>query len=101
MTTKIDRNKALLVPALGESWGHAATIWLIFHWDQKQGPHPSPETPDFYLLTNNGISFQQLSKEILLSLSSILCWFYSSLHIHDSIRARLFTTLCQEDLVVE
>ncbi|XP_073091466.1 DNA repair protein RAD51 homolog 3 isoform X5 [Manis javanica] len=36
MTTKIDRNKALLVPALGESWGHAATIRLIFHWDQKQ-----------------------------------------------------------------
>ncbi|XP_073091473.1 DNA repair protein RAD51 homolog 3 isoform X3 [Manis javanica] len=36
MTTKIDRNKALLVPALGESWGHATTIRLIFHWDQKQ-----------------------------------------------------------------
>ncbi|XP_073091446.1 DNA repair protein RAD51 homolog 3-like isoform X3 [Manis javanica] len=36
MTTKIGRNKALLVPALGESWGHAATIRLIFHWDQKQ-----------------------------------------------------------------
>ncbi|XP_064438746.1 DNA repair protein RAD51 homolog 3 isoform X4 [Mirounga angustirostris] len=36
MTTKIDRNRALLVPALGESWGHAATIRLIFHWDQKQ-----------------------------------------------------------------
>ncbi|XP_073091445.1 DNA repair protein RAD51 homolog 3-like isoform X2 [Manis javanica] len=62
MTTKIGRNKALLVPALGESWGHAATIRLIFHWDQKQRPHPSPETPDFYLLTDNGMSFQQLSK---------------------------------------
>ncbi|XP_042548494.1 DNA repair protein RAD51 homolog 3 isoform X3 [Dipodomys spectabilis] len=36
MTTKIDKNQALLVPALGESWGHAATIRLIFHWDQKQ-----------------------------------------------------------------
>ncbi|XP_062967858.1 DNA repair protein RAD51 homolog 3 isoform X6 [Cynocephalus volans] len=36
MTTKIDRNQALLVPALGESWGHAATIRLIFHWDGKQ-----------------------------------------------------------------
>ncbi|XP_029784605.1 DNA repair protein RAD51 homolog 3 isoform X4 [Suricata suricatta] len=36
MTTKIDRTQALLVPALGESWGHAATIRLIFHWDQKQ-----------------------------------------------------------------
>ncbi|XP_058558785.1 DNA repair protein RAD51 homolog 3 isoform X6 [Neofelis nebulosa] len=36
MTTKIDRNQALLVPALGESWGHAATIRLIFHWDQNQ-----------------------------------------------------------------
>ncbi|XP_075417639.1 DNA repair protein RAD51 homolog 3 isoform X1 [Tenrec ecaudatus] len=36
MTTKIDRNQASLIPALGESWGHAATIRLIFHWDQKQ-----------------------------------------------------------------
>ncbi|PNJ65780.1 RAD51C isoform 1, partial [Pongo abelii] len=36
MTTKIDKNQALLVPALGESWGHAATIRLIFHWDRKQ-----------------------------------------------------------------
>ncbi|XP_012664200.1 DNA repair protein RAD51 homolog 3 [Otolemur garnettii] len=36
MTTKIDKNQAFLVPALGESWGHAATIRLIFHWDQKQ-----------------------------------------------------------------
>ncbi|XP_060059823.1 DNA repair protein RAD51 homolog 3 [Erinaceus europaeus] len=36
MTTKIDKNQASLVPALGESWGHAATIRLIFHWDQKQ-----------------------------------------------------------------
>ncbi|XP_038942551.1 DNA repair protein RAD51 homolog 3 isoform X1 [Rattus norvegicus] len=36
MTTKIDKNQASLVPALGESWGHAATIRLIFHWEQKQ-----------------------------------------------------------------
>ncbi|XP_023588487.1 DNA repair protein RAD51 homolog 3 isoform X3 [Trichechus manatus latirostris] len=36
MTTKIDKNQASLIPALGESWGHAATIRLIFHWDRKQ-----------------------------------------------------------------
>ncbi|XP_036052835.1 DNA repair protein RAD51 homolog 3 isoform X3 [Onychomys torridus] len=36
MTTKIDKNQALLVPALGESWGHAATVRLIFYWEQKQ-----------------------------------------------------------------
>lgn len=36
MTTRIDKNQALLVPALGESWGHAATIRLIFHWDQNR-----------------------------------------------------------------
>ncbi|XP_027630047.1 DNA repair protein RAD51 homolog 3 isoform X3 [Tupaia chinensis] len=36
MTTKIDKNQASLVPALGESWGHAATIRLIFHWERKQ-----------------------------------------------------------------
>ncbi|XP_043859927.1 DNA repair protein RAD51 homolog 3 isoform X2 [Dromiciops gliroides] len=36
MTTKIDKNQSSLVPALGESWGHAATIRLILHWDKKQ-----------------------------------------------------------------
>ncbi|XP_069917086.1 DNA repair protein RAD51 homolog 3 isoform X18 [Oryctolagus cuniculus] len=36
MTTKIEKDQALLVPALGESWGHAATIRLVFHWDQNQ-----------------------------------------------------------------
>ncbi|XP_058139886.1 DNA repair protein RAD51 homolog 3 isoform X3 [Dasypus novemcinctus] len=36
MTTKFDKNQTSLVPALGESWGHAATIRLIFHWDRKQ-----------------------------------------------------------------
>uniref|UniRef100_F6XLK2 DNA repair protein RAD51 homolog 3 n=2 Tax=Ornithorhynchus anatinus TaxID=9258 RepID=F6XLK2_ORNAN len=36
MTTKIDQNQSILVPALGDSWGHAATIRIILHWDRKQ-----------------------------------------------------------------
>ncbi|XP_044286061.1 DNA repair protein RAD51 homolog 3 isoform X2 [Varanus komodoensis] len=36
MTTRIGHGPSSLVPALGESWGHAATIRLILHWDNKQ-----------------------------------------------------------------
>ncbi|XP_048679516.1 DNA repair protein RAD51 homolog 3 isoform X4 [Lepidochelys kempii] len=36
MTTRIGQSQSMLVPALGESWGHAATIRLIFHWENKQ-----------------------------------------------------------------
>ncbi|KAL9826519.1 DNA repair protein RAD51 homolog 3 [Geothlypis trichas] len=36
MTTRIGPNQSTLVPALGESWGHAATVRLIFHWDNTQ-----------------------------------------------------------------
>ncbi|NXR97464.1 RA51C protein, partial [Oxylabes madagascariensis] len=36
MTTRIGQNQSTLVPALGESWGHAATVRLIFHWDNSQ-----------------------------------------------------------------
>ncbi|XP_030318497.1 DNA repair protein RAD51 homolog 3 isoform X2 [Calypte anna] len=36
MTTRIGQNQSTLVPALGESWGHAATVRLIFHWDESQ-----------------------------------------------------------------
>ncbi|XP_062870282.1 DNA repair protein RAD51 homolog 3 isoform X2 [Trichomycterus rosablanca] len=33
MTTKIADGQSKLVPALGESWGHAATHRLLLHWD--------------------------------------------------------------------
>ncbi|XP_060613027.2 DNA repair protein RAD51 homolog 3 isoform X1 [Anolis sagrei] len=36
MTTRFGQSHSSLVPALGESWGHAATIRLILHWDNKQ-----------------------------------------------------------------
>ncbi|XP_069471262.1 DNA repair protein RAD51 homolog 3 isoform X2 [Ambystoma mexicanum] len=36
MTTRIGPSQAMLVPALGESWGHAATIRLILHWENRQ-----------------------------------------------------------------
>uniref|UniRef100_A0A669Q1R0 DNA repair protein RAD51 homolog 3 n=1 Tax=Phasianus colchicus TaxID=9054 RepID=A0A669Q1R0_PHACC len=36
MTTRFGQNQSVLVPALGESWGHAATVRLIFHWDNTQ-----------------------------------------------------------------
>ncbi|XP_007481864.1 DNA repair protein RAD51 homolog 3 isoform X2 [Monodelphis domestica] len=54
MTTKIDKNQSMLVPALGESWGHAATIRLILHWDQKQSRlatlHKSPSQKEATVL---------------------------------------------------
>ena len=39
MTTKINREKgghSQLIPALGESWGHAPTIRVILHWRGNQ-----------------------------------------------------------------
>ncbi|XP_041456773.1 DNA repair protein RAD51 homolog 3-like [Lytechinus variegatus] len=36
MTTKIGEGTSHLVPALGESWGHACTIRLILYWKQAQ-----------------------------------------------------------------
>ncbi|XP_035636060.1 DNA repair protein RAD51 homolog 3 isoform X1 [Oncorhynchus keta] len=33
MTTKVWSGQSKLVPALGESWGHAATQRLILHWE--------------------------------------------------------------------
>ncbi|NXE52149.1 RA51C protein, partial [Casuarius casuarius] len=36
MTTRTGQSQSTLVPALGESWGHAATVRLIFHWDNNQ-----------------------------------------------------------------
>ncbi|XP_007259499.3 DNA repair protein RAD51 homolog 3 [Astyanax mexicanus] len=33
MTTKVSDGQSKLIPALGESWGHAATQRLILHWD--------------------------------------------------------------------
>ncbi|XP_063058634.1 DNA repair protein RAD51 homolog 3 [Engraulis encrasicolus] len=36
MTTKVWSGQSKLVPALGESWGHAATQRLILHWEGTQ-----------------------------------------------------------------
>ncbi|KAM3933849.1 DNA repair protein RAD51 homolog 3 [Leptodactylus fuscus] len=36
MTTRIGSSEALLVPALGENWGHAATYRVILHWEGLQ-----------------------------------------------------------------
>ncbi|XP_048840345.1 DNA repair protein RAD51 homolog 3 isoform X2 [Brienomyrus brachyistius] len=36
MTTKVGNGQSKLVPALGESWGHAATQRLILHWEGEQ-----------------------------------------------------------------
>lgn len=32
MTTRLQASQSQLVPALGESWGHAPTIRLLLHW---------------------------------------------------------------------
>ncbi|KAG5284973.1 hypothetical protein AALO_G00032550 [Alosa alosa] len=36
MTTKVWNGQSKLIPALGESWGHAATQRLILHWEGTQ-----------------------------------------------------------------
>ncbi len=39
MTTRISRDGShgsQLVPALGESWGHASTVRVILYWRQRQ-----------------------------------------------------------------
>ncbi|KAK1800685.1 hypothetical protein P4O66_005890 [Electrophorus voltai] len=36
MTTKVSNGQSKLVPALGESWGHAATEKLILHWEEDK-----------------------------------------------------------------
>uniref|UniRef100_A0A8C5QSE5 Uncharacterized protein n=1 Tax=Leptobrachium leishanense TaxID=445787 RepID=A0A8C5QSE5_9ANUR len=36
MTTKIGPRESMLVPALGDSWGQAASIRLILTWENKQ-----------------------------------------------------------------
>lgn len=36
MTTRLRSGRSQLVPALGESWGHAATIRLLLHWAGAQ-----------------------------------------------------------------
>ncbi|KAM9343924.1 DNA repair protein RAD51 homolog 3 [Pholidichthys leucotaenia] len=33
MTTKLRGSQSQLVPALGESWGHTATIRILLHWE--------------------------------------------------------------------
>uniref|UniRef100_V9KU25 DNA repair protein RAD51 homolog 3 n=1 Tax=Callorhinchus milii TaxID=7868 RepID=V9KU25_CALMI len=35
MTTRFGQGQSKMVPALGESWGHAATLRLILHWEGK------------------------------------------------------------------
>ncbi|XP_063809971.1 DNA repair protein RAD51 homolog 3 isoform X4 [Pseudophryne corroboree] len=36
MTTRIGPSEAILVPALGESWGHAASTRVILHWESMK-----------------------------------------------------------------
>ncbi|KAJ8402206.1 hypothetical protein AAFF_G00370710 [Aldrovandia affinis] len=36
MTTKVWNGQSKLVPALGESWGHAVTQRIILHWEEQQ-----------------------------------------------------------------
>nr|XP_021334840.1 DNA repair protein RAD51 homolog 3 isoform X2 [Danio rerio] len=36
MTTRVSNGQSKLVPALGESWGHAATQRLILHWEGQR-----------------------------------------------------------------
>lgn len=62
MTTKIDPNGGShLIPALGESWGHACTVRLILSWTEGKRQayllkSPTmPETSVFYRIHEDGI----------------------------------------------
>ncbi|XP_076875588.1 DNA repair protein RAD51 homolog 3 isoform X2 [Brachyhypopomus gauderio] len=43
MTTKISNGQSKIVPALGESWAHAATEKLILHWEADRS-HKADDT---------------------------------------------------------
>lgn len=66
MTTRIGQNQSMLVPALGESWGHAATQRLILHWEGKHrfaSLYKSPSQRDAtvpYQITPHGFRDVQL-----------------------------------------
>ncbi|MFT7797028.1 DNA repair protein RAD51 homolog 3 isoform X1 [Arapaima gigas] len=60
MTTKVGNGQSKLVPALGESWGHAATQRLILQWEGQQrlaSLYKSPSHPEAtvpYQITSEG-----------------------------------------------
>ncbi|XP_063152285.1 DNA repair protein RAD51 homolog 3 isoform X3 [Candoia aspera] len=72
MTTRFEQSHSSLVPALGESWGHAATIRLILHWNNKQrlavlykSPSQKESTVPF-CITSRGFRDVQLSRSDLI-----------------------------------
>ena len=61
MTTKIESNgSSHLIPALGESWGHACTVRLILSWtEEKRQAHlfKSPSMPEARVFYKIDVSF--------------------------------------------
>ncbi|XP_033484304.2 DNA repair protein RAD51 homolog 3 isoform X1 [Epinephelus lanceolatus] len=60
MTTRLRGSQSQLVPALGESWGHAPTIRLLLHWSGSQRLADIFKSPDHkaatvqYQITSEG-----------------------------------------------
>ena len=49
MTTRVGAQGAVVVPALGESWGHACTTRLVLHWratERHATLYKSPSRPE-------------------------------------------------------
>ncbi|KAM4610276.1 DNA repair protein RAD51 homolog 3 [Polymixia lowei] len=70
MTTKVWSGQSRLVPALGESWGHAATQRLLLHWAGPQrlaSLYKSPsqvETTVSYCITGQGFRDVDQSQQL-------------------------------------
>ncbi|XP_061105271.1 DNA repair protein RAD51 homolog 3 isoform X1 [Conger conger] len=74
MTTKIVNGQSKLVPALGESWGHAAAQRLILHWEGQQRLASLCKSPTYkeatvpYQITGDG--FRDVARPCLPGPSS-------------------------------
>lgn len=76
MTTRIGSSESLLVPALGESWGHAATNRIILHWERLQrfaALYKAPNQKDItvqFQITHDGFRDVQAAETETSSLKS-------------------------------
>ncbi|XP_059188641.1 DNA repair protein RAD51 homolog 3 [Centropristis striata] len=69
MTTRVRAGQSQLVPALGESWGHAPTIRILLHWagsrrlaDIFKSPHHMGATVQ-YQITSDGFRDVEQSEQ--------------------------------------
>lgn len=69
MTTRLQGGQSQLVPALGESWGHAPTIRLLLHWAGSRRLADIFKSPDHrgatvqYQITSEGFRDVEQSEQ--------------------------------------